>query len=106
MRGARIAVFVDGCFWHSCPDPSHLPKTNTSWWRLKFRGIARRDRDTDTQLAAAGWLAVRMWEHADPIKAAQALEQLVRDRTAGKQLRRTRIRPEGRVPAGREPPRL
>jgi DNA mismatch endonuclease (patch repair protein) len=62
LRGARIAVFVDGCFWHSCPDHSHLPKTNTSWWRLKFRGIARRDRDTDTQLVAAGWLAVRIWE--------------------------------------------
>jgi DNA mismatch endonuclease Vsr len=45
LRGARVAVFVDGCFWHSCPDHSHLPKTNTSWWRLKFRGIARRDRE-------------------------------------------------------------
>jgi DNA mismatch endonuclease, patch repair protein len=43
-----IAVFVDGCFWHSCPEHRPLPKTNTSWWRLKFRGIARRDRDTDT----------------------------------------------------------
>jgi hypothetical protein len=63
LRGARVAGFVDGCFWHSCPEHSHLPKTNTSWRRLKFRGIARRDRDTDTELAAAGWLAVRIWEH-------------------------------------------
>jgi DNA mismatch endonuclease (patch repair protein) len=47
LRGARIAVFVDGCFWHSCPEHNHLPKTSTNWWRLKFRGIARRDRDTE-----------------------------------------------------------
>jgi DNA mismatch endonuclease (patch repair protein) len=98
LRGARVAVFVDGCFWHSCPDHSHLPKTNTSWWRLKFRGIARRDRDTDTQLATAGWLAVRVWEHEDPVEAAQGIEQLVRDRTAEKQLRRTCVRSNGRVP--------
>jgi DNA mismatch endonuclease (patch repair protein) len=106
LRGARIAVFVDGCFWHSCPEHSHLPRTNTSWWRLKFRGIARRDRDTDSQLAAAGWLAVRIWEHEDPAEAAQAVEQLVRDRTAAKQPRRPRVRPDGRVPAVLEPPRL
>jgi DNA mismatch endonuclease, patch repair protein len=80
LRGARIAVFVDGCFWHSCPEHGHLPKTNTSWWRLKLRSIARRDRDTDAQLAAAGWLVVRIWEHEDPAEAAQAIEQLVRAR--------------------------
>jgi DNA mismatch endonuclease (patch repair protein) len=55
----------------------HLPKTNTSWWRLKFR----RARDTDAQLASAGWLAVRVWEHEDPVEAAREIEQLVRDRT-------------------------
>jgi DNA mismatch endonuclease, patch repair protein len=80
LRGARIAVFVDGCFWHSCPEHCHLPKTNTNWWRLKFRGIVRRDRDTDAQLASAGWLAVRVWEHDDPVEAAREIEQLVRDR--------------------------
>jgi DNA mismatch endonuclease (patch repair protein) len=70
LRGARIAVFVDGCFWHSCPKHSHLQKTNISSWRLKFRGICRRDRDTDAQLTATGWLAVRIWEHGDPVEAA------------------------------------
>ncbi len=74
-------MFVDGCFWHSCPEHWHLPKTNTSWWRLKFRGIVRRDRDTDAQLASAGWLAVRVWEHEDPDEAARRIERLVRDRT-------------------------
>jgi DNA mismatch endonuclease, patch repair protein len=81
LRGARIAVFVDGCFWHSCPEHCHLPKTNSSWWRLKFRGIVRRDRDTDAQLASAGWLAIRVWEHEDPVEAAREIEQVVRDRT-------------------------
>jgi DNA mismatch endonuclease (patch repair protein) len=91
LRGARVAVFVDGCFWHSCPEHSHLPKTDTSWWRLKFCGIARRDRDTDAQLAAAGWLTVRIWEHEDPVEAARMLEQLVRDRAKprNKRVRRT-----------------
>jgi DNA mismatch endonuclease (patch repair protein) len=77
LRGARVAVFVDGCFWHSCPEHRHLPETNTNWWRLKFRGVARRDHDIDAQLAAAGWLAI--WEHEVPAEAAQAIEQLVRD---------------------------
>jgi DNA mismatch endonuclease, patch repair protein len=82
LRGAEIAVFVDGCFWHSCPEHSHLPKTNTNWWRLKFRGIARRDRDTDEQITAAGWLVVRVWEHQDADAAARAIEVLVRERSA------------------------
>jgi DNA mismatch endonuclease (patch repair protein) len=60
LRGARIAAFVDGCFWHTCPDHNHLPKANTSWWRLKFRGSADRDATPTTQLAAAGWLVVRI----------------------------------------------
>ena len=59
------------------------PCAATSWSRLKFRGIARRDLDTDTHLAAAGWPAVRIWEHEDPGEAAEAIDQLVRDRTAG-----------------------
>ncbi len=87
--GARFAVSVDGCFWHSCPDHSHLPETNTNWWRLKFRGTARRARDTDAQLAAAGRLAFRNSEHVDPVEAAQAIEQLVRGRTAEKRPSRT-----------------
>jgi DNA mismatch endonuclease, patch repair protein len=58
---------------------------------LEFRGIARRDRDTDAQLAAAGWLAVRIWKHEDPFEAARMLEQLPRDRAKprNKRARRT-----------------
>ncbi|WNV83746.1 very short patch repair endonuclease [Umezawaea sp. Da 62-37] len=76
LRGPRIALFVDGCFWHSCPEHAHLPKANRSWWRLKLRGVVLRDRDTDVQLAAAGWLVVRVWEHEDPETAADCLASL------------------------------
>ncbi|MGW5053706.1 very short patch repair endonuclease [Actinokineospora sp. NPDC004072] len=77
LRGPRIAVFVDGCFWHSCPDHAHLPKSNTAWWRRKLRGVVRRDRDTDQMLAAAGWVVVRVWEHVDPERAAEQIKGLV-----------------------------
>lgn len=82
LRGARIALFVDGCFWHSCPVHGQLPQTNRKWWRLKLRGIALRDRDTDAQLAKAGWLVVRVWEHEAPAEAAQRVFELVTMRTA------------------------
>ncbi|MEV0675962.1 very short patch repair endonuclease [Actinosynnema sp. NPDC050436] len=82
LRGARIALFVDGCFWHSCPVHGQLPQANRKWWRLKLRGIALRDRDTDAQLAKAGWLVVRVWEHEDPAEVAQRVLELVAMRTA------------------------
>src|SRR4051794_27753605 len=52
---ARVAVFVDGCFWHGCPDHGTWPKTNAAFWRSKIEGNARRDRETDEALARAGW---------------------------------------------------
>ncbi|NUT97240.1 MAG: DNA mismatch endonuclease Vsr [Saccharothrix sp.] len=84
LRGPRIAVFVDGCFWHSCPAHAHLPKANREWWRLKLRGIGLRDRDTDARLAEAGWLVVRVWEHEDPHEAAERIKGLALHRVAGR----------------------
>lgn len=75
-----MAVFVDGCFWHSCPEHGQLPKANRDWWRLKLRGVVRRDRDTDEQLAASGWHVVRVWEHEDADAAADRIRDLVRTR--------------------------
>jgi DNA mismatch endonuclease (patch repair protein) len=60
---ARVAVFVDGCFWHGCPEHATWPKNNAEFWRLKIETNRKRDADTDARLHAAGWLAVRVWEH-------------------------------------------
>nr|WP_307850255.1 hypothetical protein [Saccharopolyspora sp. HNM0986] len=59
-------MFVDGCFWHSCPEHGQLPKTNRGWWQRKLEGVVRSDRDTDAELTSAGRLVVRVREHEDP----------------------------------------
>ncbi|WP_269144791.1 very short patch repair endonuclease [Streptomyces luteolifulvus] len=82
---ARVAVFVDGCFWHGCPEHATWPKNNSEFWRSKIEGNRTRDRDTDARLAQAGWLAVRVWEHEDPATAAAAIRETVRQRRAGRQ---------------------
>jgi len=74
----RVAVFVDGCFWHACPDHGTVPKANADWWAAKLARNIQRDRDTSEQLAAAGWQVVRIWEHEDPTAAADRIEALVR----------------------------
>jgi DNA mismatch endonuclease, patch repair protein len=59
----KLAVFVDGCFWHRCPDHSHVPTSNYDWWQEKFRLNGARDADTDRHLRELGWHVVRLWEH-------------------------------------------
>lgn len=66
----RIAVFVDGCFWHRCPDHGSRPKANGAWWRQKLDANVARDRRNDAALAGAGWEVVRLWTH-------QSLEEMV-----------------------------
>lgn len=75
---ARVAVFVDGCFWHRCPIHSTSPKANAQWWAEKLAANVARDRHTDAELRAAGWIVVRVWEHEDPTEAANRIELLVR----------------------------
>jgi DNA mismatch endonuclease, patch repair protein len=70
---ARIAVFVDGCFWHCCPVHRTMPKANAGWWAEKLAANVRRDRDTDARLGEAGWTVIRYWEHEDMAQAARAL---------------------------------
>jgi DNA mismatch endonuclease (patch repair protein) len=65
-----VAVFVDGCFWHRCPQHATLPASNADWWEAKLAANVERDRDTDQHLAEAGWRVVRVWEHEVPEKAA------------------------------------
>jgi DNA mismatch endonuclease (patch repair protein) len=75
---ARVVVFVDGCFWHGCPEHGTWPKQNADWWRKKLEANQRRDRDTDARLRAAGWTVIRVWEHDDPIEAADRVTEVVR----------------------------
>jgi DNA mismatch endonuclease (patch repair protein) len=75
---ARVAVYIDGCFWHRCPEHGTLPKSNHDWWREKLEANVRRDRDTDERLRAAGWSVVRVWEHEDAVGAADRIEASVR----------------------------
>lgn len=79
---ARVAVYVDGCFWHSCPDHATTPKANRDWWLEKLAANVSRDRDTDERLEAAGWAVVRVWEHEDPELAAERVVLAVRSRWA------------------------
>jgi DNA mismatch endonuclease (patch repair protein) len=76
----RVAVFVDGCFWHGCPEHGTWPKENADWWRGKIEGNRERDRDTDRRLADAGWVSVRVWEHEDVRSAAQNVAEVVEGR--------------------------
>ncbi len=69
----RLAVFVDGCFWHGCPIHGTWPKANAGWWRAKIEANRSRDRDTDSRLEEEGWYAVRVWEHEEPREAAERI---------------------------------
>lgn len=82
LTRARIAVFVDGCFWHGCALHFHLPQHNRDWWTWKLRGIQHRDLETVELLTAAGWLALRVWEHEDVEQVADRIVDLWRSRTA------------------------
>jgi len=59
----RVAIFIDGCFWHGCPDHFIAPKSNAEYWNAKITGNKTRDRDTDRRLEEAGWTVIRCWEH-------------------------------------------
>jgi DNA mismatch endonuclease (patch repair protein) len=75
-------VFVDGCFWHSCPVHATHPSANREWWRDKLAANVARDRRNDAALLKAGWLSLRVWEHEDPAGAAGRVERAVRQRGA------------------------
>ena len=79
---ARLAVFVDGCFWHRCPLHGILPKNNADWWLAKLDRNVERDREKDAALAALGWHIVHVWEHEDMAAAAARIDQLWRERCA------------------------
>jgi DNA mismatch endonuclease (patch repair protein) len=74
----RLAIFVDGCFWHRCPVHSIPAKNNSAWWANKLAANVARDEQTTALLSDQGWRVVRVWEHEDPVDAATRIEQLLR----------------------------
>ncbi len=73
---AKVAVFVDGCFWHGCPDHARGKIRQNAWyWPEKIASNQRRDRDTDRRLADEGWFPLRIWEHEVPLEAAHRISE-------------------------------
>lgn len=80
----KIAVFVDGCFWHGCPLHGVRPKTNVDFWANKIQGNISRDRDVTLDLESQGWIVLRFWEHeikADVGEVSRQIETVVRARS-------------------------
>jgi DNA mismatch endonuclease (patch repair protein) len=75
---AKVAVFVDGCFWHGCPEHHRPARRNAEFWAAKIKGNIARDTDTDARLRAAGWTVIRIWEHEPPAEAASVIRGAVR----------------------------
>jgi len=80
FRKTMVAVFVDGCFWHGCPQHHTAARTNASFWADKVDVNRRRDRETDHLLVESGWVSLRVWEHEDPRQAAEYISRIVRER--------------------------
>ena len=78
FRKTRIAVFVDGCYWHGCPEHHSQPRINSEYWSDKIAGNIARDADTTSRLEAAGWTVLRFWEHEDPEAVAEIVQARVR----------------------------
>jgi len=79
---AKLAVFLDGCFWHACPEHSNTPKANQAYWGPKLARNVQRDAETDRALEALGWRTLRVWEHEDPQDAAQRVRGVLSETTA------------------------
>jgi DNA mismatch endonuclease (patch repair protein) len=83
---ARVAVFIDGCFWHGCPEHHTVARTNAAYWSEKVQRNRVRDAETNRILALAGWQVLRFWEHEPPSDVAAAIIETVRpdsDRARG-----------------------
>lgn len=75
----RVAVFIDGCFWHGCPEHYTRPAANEQFWAQKVAANIARDTDTNARLISEGWTVIRVWEHEEPSSAAKRIESAVTD---------------------------
>jgi DNA mismatch endonuclease (patch repair protein) len=73
----RIALFVDGCFWHGCPKCGHLPSTNAQYWAMKIKLNKKRDRRTTRALRADGYQVLRVWEHEITSNVDRCLDKVI-----------------------------
>jgi DNA mismatch endonuclease, patch repair protein len=80
FRSAKVAIFVDGCFWHGCPKHGTQAKANAEFWRNKIEQNQKRDADTTLRLKKEGWKVIRVWEHEDPERAAEKIYKNIRKR--------------------------
>ncbi|WSB86655.1 very short patch repair endonuclease [Streptomyces cellulosae] len=78
----KVAVFLDGCFWHGCPEHHTKAASNSDYWEKKVSRNRERDLDTTVRLAEEGWLVLRFWEHEDPAAAALIVQRAIRERRA------------------------
>jgi DNA mismatch endonuclease (patch repair protein) len=83
FRPAKVAVFIDGCYWHGCPEHYVPPRTNSGYWSDKVLRNVKRDRDTDQRLREAGWLVLRFWEHEQSDACADKIAATVLARRSG-----------------------
>ncbi|WP_242334573.1 very short patch repair endonuclease [Anaeromyxobacter sp. SG66] len=90
FRGARVAVFMDGCFWHGCPKHCSWPKANAEWWRAKIERNKRRDHETAERLRDEGWVVVRFWEHEPVARCAARVAAVVKRRLIARPAPRSR----------------
>jgi DNA mismatch endonuclease, patch repair protein len=79
FRAIKVAIFVDGCFWHDCPIHGTQAKANAEFWRVKIEQNRNRDADTNLRLKEAGWNVIRVWEHEDPEEAAEKIYFIVKE---------------------------
>lgn len=78
FRRARVAVFLDGCYWHGCPEHFVAPKSHQEYWDSKIGRNVSRDQDTNQRLTEAGWVVARIWEHEDVHLASRRVAEAVR----------------------------
>jgi DNA mismatch endonuclease (patch repair protein) len=82
FRPAKVAVFIDGCYWHGCPEHYVPPKTNPGYWSDKVARNMARDQETDERLKEAGWTVLRFWEHEAATECAARITAEVTQRRA------------------------
>ena len=80
FRTVKVAVYVDGCFWHGCPIHGTQAKANAEFWSFKIKQNQERDIDTIKHLRKAGWKVIRVWEHEDPVKASEKICRVISKR--------------------------